>query len=440
MVRTTVVRNSINQSTLNSSTEELGNNTSPASQEATRKYTFDALVLDARLRQSLVSVRSLGSRGLRVAALENVKTVPTFSSRWCQRQYHAPSYESDTEPYLTYIQHLLQQSPTRVIITSSNGTIELLRQHRAEIERHARIALAKEDALAIAVNKEQTLAIAQQLGLHIPRGVAISSVNDVSAVLREVGLPAVVKPVESWIWGEQKGVGLVSELVVTPDEAQRAVEKLTASGGTVLFQQFLSGRREAVSFLYARGHVHARFAQWAKRTEPPLGGVSVVRQSIAIPDDVGEQAERLIREIDLEGYSEVEFRRGSDGLPYLMEINPRLSASVEVAVRAGVDFPYLLYRWANGDKVETITNYRTGGWMRYLKGDIMTTLLALRQRGRPGVDAPADAIRDFLQAFLIPMDYDYFMWNDPLPALNATNGFLQYLVRRVQRILAERHL
>jgi hypothetical protein len=42
---------------------------------------YDALVLDAVLRQSLVTVRSLGCRGLRVAALDTSKSVSTFSSR-----------------------------------------------------------------------------------------------------------------------------------------------------------------------------------------------------------------------------------------------------------------------------------------------------------------------------------------------------------------------
>jgi len=44
------------------------------------------------------------------------------------------------------------------------------------------------------------------------------------------------------------------------------------------------------------GKMYARFAQWAKRTDPPLGGTIVVRQSIAMPQDVGEQGERLVRE------------------------------------------------------------------------------------------------------------------------------------------------
>ncbi|TMB75671.1 MAG: hypothetical protein E6J48_14840, partial [Chloroflexi bacterium] len=183
--------------------------------------------------------------------------------------------------------------------------------------------------------------------------------------------------------------------------------------------------------LYADGQIFARFAQWAKRTVPPLGGQSVLRQSIAVPSDTGDQAERLVREIGLEGYSEVEFRRDGAGTPYLMEINPRLSASIEVAVRAGVDFPYLLYQWASGDQINIIKGYHVGGWVRYMKGDLATTILAVQERGRPGVAPPAKAILDFCASFCKPMGYDYVDWKDPLPAWTATVGFARYLSRRV---------
>ena len=346
--------------------------------EQRESTTYDALVLDARLRQSLVTVRSLGQQGLRVAALDT-GNVPAFFSRWCQHSIVCPASEA-TEAYLTHLEQLLASTKARVLISSSDGTIALVRQHREQLERRVNIALAKEPALAIAVNKEQTLAIARHLGIGVPHGVTVSSVHDVSAALREVALPAVVKPVESWLWGEQQGARLMSRLVTTLDEARIAFEELTSLGGTTLFQKFLSGRREAVNLLYAHGEFYARFAQWAKRTDPPLGGQSVLRQSIAVPDDIGSQAERLVREIELEGYSEVEFRRDSAGVPYLMEINPRLSASIEIAVRSGVNFPHLLYQWANGERIDKVMSYRLGNWMRYLTGDIMTTIAALQQR------------------------------------------------------------
>jgi predicted ATP-grasp superfamily ATP-dependent carboligase len=405
---------------------------------STRNY--DAFVLDAVLRQSLVSIRSLGQRGLAVAALETEQRVPAFASRWCRKGIVAP-VESGTKSYLDYVEQCLERTMARVLIASSDSTIALIRQHRKRLEKYTRIALAQEPALAIAINKEQTLEIARQLGLKIPRGVTVSSVQDVTMALKEIGLPAVIKPIESWLWdgSQDGGLRFASQLVTSADEARIAVEDLTRLGGTTLFQQFLTGRREAISLLYARREVHASFAQWAKRTEPPLGGTSVLRQSIALPPDTGAQAEHLVREIDLEGYSEVEFRRDSAGIPFLMEINPRLSASVEIAVRSGVDFPYLLYQWASGEHIDTIKSYRVGGWMRYLKGDIMTTIEAVQQRGRPGVTPPAQAVLGFALSCLKPMHYDCVDWHDLAPAIQASTEFTRdwvggAILKRLSRV------
>ena len=111
-----------------------------------------------------------------------------------------------------------------------------------------------------------------------------------------------------------------------------------------------------------------------------------------------------------------------------MEINPRLSASVEIAVRSGVDFPYLLYQWAREEPISRVTHYHTGGWMRYLGGDLVTTVQALKQRGRPGVTPPARAIGEFCLSFFVPMNYDYVDWRDPVPAVKATTNFARFLL------------
>jgi hypothetical protein len=336
------------------------------SQLVLSEVKYDALVLDARLRQSLVTVRSLGSRGLRVSALETFDRLPApaFASRWCQHKVVCPASEG-TKDYLTYLEQILVSTMPQVLITSFDGTIALLRQHR-----------------------------------------------------------------------EQRRV--VSQLVTTPEEARSAVEELTCFGGIALFQQFLSGRRESLSFFYARGKIYARFAFWGKRTNPPLGGIYVLRQAITLPPDTGQQAERLVREIELEGYSQVEFRRDSAGKPYLMEINPRFNLGIEVAVRAGVDFPYLLYQWASGDRIDAVKSYKIGGQMRSLGGDIETTIAAVRQRGRPGVTPPARAVLDFFLSFFVPMRYDYLDWSDPLPVWTAINGFARSMFRQIGRSLSPR--
>ncbi len=406
-------------------------------QHEDRQVIYDALVLDAVLRQSLASVRSLGKRGLRVAALGNTGKEHTFSSLWCQQAFICPAGEG-TDEYLHYLEQVLEHTGTRVLITSSDATIALVRRHRERLERRVHIGLAKESALAIAVNKPQTLSIAKQLGIHIPRAIGVKAVSEVDAALCEIGLPAVIKPVESWIGDEHHGVRLASQLVTTPDEARYAVEELTKSGGATLFQQFLSGRRESLTFLYANGTIYARFAQWGKRTQPPLGGQSVLGQSIAMPPDIGDQAERLVREIDLEGVSHIEFRRDSNGVPYLMEINPRLAASTELAVRSGVDFPYLLYQWARGEKIDMVTSYREGVWLRDLQNDLVATIATVKERGRPGIAPPTKAVFDFGASFFKPMHYYYFDRKDPRPAWIAVKDFARYLSGLARKSLTKK--
>lgn len=391
---------------------------------------YDALVLDADLLQSLVTVRSLGSRGLRVAAVGTSVRLPIYSSRWCQAAFICPA-EEGTDEYFSYLEQLLEENDIHVLITSSDATIDMIRRHRKRLEQRVRIALAKETALAIALNKERTLEVAERLGISIPRAVTLESESKVEAALNEIKLPVVVKPLQSWVWNNQQGIRLASKLVTTYDEARSAVKELTRLGVKVVLQQYLSGKRESISFLYEDGQIYARCAQWHKRSQPPLGGQSVLRQSIALPPDIDEQAELLVREIDLDGCSEVEFRRDADGRPHLMEINPRLWASTELAVRAGVDFPYLLYQWASGEKMDEVKSYRIGGWLRYLRADITTTVAALEHRDRPEMSSPVKTILDFCTSFFLPAAYDYVSLRDPLPAVRATAGGVSELASKV---------
>lgn len=395
---------------------------------------YDALMLDARQRQSLGAVRALGRRGLRVAATDTVATAPAFSSRWCAARFVAPHQgddpDADPDAYVAFVETLLATHRVGVVIPAADGSIEALRRARERLRPRVGLALANEAALELAVNKEKTLAVARELGLHVPRSVILHGVDELPAALDEVGLPAVVKPMQSWAESAHGNQRVVSELVVSRGEAMAAVERLTHLGATVSFQQLLLGRRESVSFMYAHDTIYARFATWVRRTEPPLGGTSVLWQLIEPPDDTGAQAERLIRAIGLDGFCKVEFRRGADGHPYLMEINPRLTADVNLAVSAGVDVPYMLYQWASGDNIDPMKQYRPGVWMRYLGGDIRATFDLVTKPNRPGQPRPARAVADFCVSCLKPMRYDYLDRRDPAPVIKAAQGFVGHTIAK----------
>ena len=99
---------------------------------------------------------------------------------------------------------LLEERRADVVIPSHDGTIEMLRGHRDEIERLTKVALAAEPALAAAVDKDATLRVAAELGIPIPRSATVHDESEIDAAIAEIGLPAVLKPTRSWV--EHDGV------------------------------------------------------------------------------------------------------------------------------------------------------------------------------------------------------------------------------------------
>src|SRR5262249_22312020 len=147
------------------------------------------------------------------------------------------------------------------------------------------------------------------------------------------------------------------------------------------------GRRDAVTLMFSGGEVRARFAQTSYRELPLLGGASVLCESLPPLPDIVEPAERLVRAMDLEGCSMVEFRPDRHGPPVLMEVNPRMGGSVSLAIASGLDFPGLVRSWALGLTVPEVWTYRAGVRRRWLAGDIETLKGALK--GGRGHDVPS---------------------------------------------------
>jgi predicted ATP-grasp superfamily ATP-dependent carboligase len=394
-------------------------------------------LLDAGSRQILVCARELGRAGYRVGAIDRSAHVSTFSSRWCERSVVVPDFSERPDAFIDAVLAVLDQQAAPVVIPGHDGSIAALRRRRAEIERLAALALPEERVLDIAVDKGRTLALAAGLGIAVPTGMPVLEPADLPAALREVGLPTVVKPMQSWVEKTGSGTRLAASVAVSRDEAARTAGQILEAGGQAMLQRWLPGDREAVSLFVAGGRVLARFAQVAHRMYPSLGGASVLRESIPLPDAATEAAQRLIGAIGLEGYAEVEFRRDAEGRPVLMEVNPRLSASVEIAVRAGINFPLLLYQWAAGEPLRPVDGYRTGLRMRWLGGDLRWLRENLCCQGRPDIVPRRVATQQFLLDFLRPAAYDYLDLADLGPAVVATGGFLFRAPRVLGRSLTQ---
>ncbi len=391
---------------------------------------YDVLILDASYKQSLSCAKNLGRAGLRIAMGESIdeciapyspRPLPAFRSKYTARKLVLPSYASEPAAYADSVIEFVREHPTTVVLATGDATIATLAPRREELAKlGCTLAVAPDFALEIANNKTLTLELADKLGIAYPRSIHIDSPDDLPTAAAEFGFPFVLKPTISWTGKSDRRV--VPAEVIDNTEAVDVTTRFLAAGAGVIAQEWASGRREGVSLFLVDGEVLAHCGHVAHRTAPLLGGVSVMRESIAVPEELLDASVRLAKAIGLEGPCEVEYRRDRDGRPLLMEVNARLAGTLENAIQSGVDFPLMTWQWAAGRSVSRVGSYRTGVRTRWLQGDMRWLYENLGQRGRPDTVPLLQGFWLFASEFGRTRHYDYLDRRDLRPAIGELEG------------------
>jgi predicted ATP-grasp superfamily ATP-dependent carboligase len=99
------------------------------------------------------------------------------------------------------------------------------------------------------------------------------------------------------------------------------------------------------------------------------GGISTLRETVQ-NDALVNIAFHLLKRIRWSGVAMVEFRIDErDGVPKLMEINPRFWGSLQLSLLAGADFPFHLYQLMMDENPAPMLNFKCGVQCRWLMGD-----------------------------------------------------------------------
>ena len=356
------------------------------------------LVLDGDTRAGLEIARRLHLLGERVAIASSDAGASGMRTRAAEARVVLPDPRTAFDSYADGIVAAL--GPGDVAMCSGERALEALRARReAIVARGAVAAIASEPALSIAGSKQLTLDRAAALGIECPRSLQVSTPEQVLAGADELGYPLVVKPLASWRALPGGGGETVAPMLAY-DRAglQKVAHHLVRPGAPALLQQVASGVRETHKFVLQDGRLVARLVMIAERCWPPLGGSSVMRVTVEPPADSYAQALALVTDAGLEGVSEVEFRRDAAGRPLLMEINARISQSVALAHRAGVELAQLQLRWARGEHLEPVADYRRGVRLGWPAGEARLLACGLIGRLDPR-PRPLDELRDIARDY-----------------------------------------
>jgi carbamoyl-phosphate synthase large subunit len=109
--------------------------------------------------------------------------------------------------------------------------------------------------------------------------------------------------------------------------------------GSYLLQEFLPGTEYSVD-VYVRGDGRIVAAVPRERMKTD-SGIAVTARTVHV-QDVIDVAIRVASEIGVRYVANIQFKRGSDGVPKLLEVNPRFPGTLPLTTEAGVDIPKLM--------------------------------------------------------------------------------------------------
>jgi predicted ATP-grasp superfamily ATP-dependent carboligase len=401
------------------------------------------LVTDGRQRPALAIVRSLGRRGVPVLVGAETPASLASSSTYCGRHVTYPSPERDQKAFERFVLALVRRGEADVILPVTDVAMAAISANQDALRHHCALACPPFAAFEAVTDKWSLIRRAEACGVPTPRTQLVEGLPDLRRIENAANGPAVVKPIRSRVRTGSGWTATAVHYVRSKGEILSLFERTEyLQRYPSLVQERIVGPGVAIFVLFEHGRLLAEFAHRRLREKPPSGGASVLCESVPVDPRLREFATRLLGPLGWHGVAMLEFKQDvRTGDLYLIEVNGRFWGSLQLAVTAGVDFPFMAYQLAVGERPSVPRGYRTGIKCRWLLGDLDHLLMRLTRSAGDldlGDDAPSKlrALLDFIKFVEPGLHYEIISATDRRPLLHELSEYgrslLAGITRRIQ--------
>jgi len=383
------------------------------------------LVTDGHFRKTLAVVRSLGQKGVQVTVGERTFLNTSFFSKYCAKRLVYPSLRRFPNQFVEFLLKEVKKNPYDCLFPMEEETLLLLAKYHSEISQYTYLLSPDLKKIEFVRDKRNLMEFAGTHGIptpktfyHPPSSTLWSNETNSTGralPLDSIPIPAVIKPRIS-----SGSFGIV--YVKKKEDLIPSYQSVHERYPFPIIQEWIpdGGGTYGLSALFDEAsNIKAAFVHKKLRMYPVQGGPSTLREGVE-HSQMMELGLSLLRSLNWVGVGMVEFKVDPrDGIPKLMEVNPRFWGSLQLAIISGVDFPYLILRMARGERLEPILRYKVGKRCRWLLlGDI---LHFLNNPNRFHLHP------SFFHFFDPQTSYDIISKDDPLPILGSAATFFTFL-------------
>ena len=354
------------------------------------------VITDIEQRAALAATRALGRAGWDVVGVGAVPHAPARRSAYLTRFVRVPAPLSNPAGFAAALAEVAIAYPDACVLPVAEASHLAIYAHAPHLPQ---LLAPSAPGFQRAADKGLVMEVAAAQGIRVPVTYVIASRT--APLPLEAAAAGVLKPARSVpLEGTQREKRDV-QYVTSIDELRRAVADTPDSAFPLLWQERVRGVGFGLSLIVWDAQLLGASAHRRLLEKPPSGGVSVLSESIAVPPSLLDRARRLLAALGFErGVAMLEFKGHTLEEAALMEINPRLWGSLQLAIDAGVNAPVLLAEASRQQQVAPPRLGQSGVRLRWFWGSVDHVVVRIRRRlDANGAPAPVGIARAWRETF-----------------------------------------
>ena len=328
--------------------------------------------------QGLANTRLLGREGIPVIVIDKNDCVAK-DSRYCKKYLKCPDYLNEE-----FIEFLIKMNKAFnlenwLLLPSNDHAVYNISKNKNILGQYYKIITDDFEVVENIYNKRKLLQIAERVGIPIPKTL-IPEIENPRKL--ELGYPLIIRGNQGLSFYKkykQKAIIVHSsaELGGIWDDILQGIHP-----EEYFIQEIVPNDKRTISAtVFAKDGVVYTFWMGIKLREHPMFfGTATCAQSI-YDEDVLELSKKLIGELNFTGVCEIEWIRDKrDGIPKLIEVNPRTWLWVGLAAKCGINYPKIIYNYIYNHQLPEPINYPIGVVWLNIYTDIIYSIQSILKK------------------------------------------------------------
>jgi D-aspartate ligase len=352
--------------------------------------------------------RSLGEKGVPVVMMHHDERDMAQVSKFINARFWVPHPEKCQEEFIEFLVDKANRFGGGVLIPTSDEAVVAVSRNKKSLERHYLVACPEWEISKQFIDKKKTYRLADACGVPAPKTVVPKSVEEVQRYAENIEFPCLVKPCQSHLFFDRFKRKMYR--VESSNELVDLYQQAKDFGLEVMLQEIIPGDDSHVVNYNAYcwgGRSLVEFTAAHIRNAPPWFGSPRVALSKEIPEVI-EPGRKILQAMGFYGYACTEFKKDPrDGIYKLMEVNGRHNLSSLLAVRCGINFPWLEYQHLVQGDLPSACSYRTGVYWIDILRDVAYSTKYFAKEG--------SSLTQYIRPYLSPHVFAIFDLTDMRP-------------------------